>query len=173
MQPIVFEKSPLTFEEYKALNWRYLWKTRKLTFLIPLLMGGFLLLNTVGEISRGNQEASPISFIYPLLFPGLLGSLLWFSFTRAFKKNYFNTPALSEGLTYSFSNESVSATGPSLSMEQPWPLTFKKAFHIGKWILLSSSANAAYFLDTEKIASPATLEDFKALMQKKEITLVK
>ena len=151
----------MTLAEYESINWKYLRKTRKLWFVLPVFMLSIFSLNTCNVLISSNPEdksnvtGSLSSLIVLLLFLGFL----YYSFIRGFKKNYLNTPALAEGLTYTLSDEAIETQGLSTNSKQPWPASFKQAVKIGKWILLASSGTTAYFLDTEKLIQPFSVTD--------------
>lgn len=53
------------------------------------------------------------------------------------------------------------------------PQLLKKAVRINRWILLSSSGAAAYYLDTTQIIAPATVTDIEQMFQRKGVKMVK
>lgn len=173
MQPLVFDKSPLTLDEFISINWKYLRKSRKSWFVIPIFLLIVFTINSCNIIvgTRGFENARTSDAFLPIGLYALFFGFLYYTFVKGFKKNYFNTPDLLDGLSYTLSNDSISVQGNIVNSIQPWPVSFKRAIKIGKWILLSSSGTAAYFLNIEKLAAPATLTDVKELLQSKGIQL--
>lgn len=161
----------MSLAEYESINWKYLRKTRKWWFIFPVFMLLIFVMNACSSFTSDNPEmysnlsGSMWSLAMMLLFFGFL----YYSFVRGFKKNYYNTPALAEGLTYMLSEESIITEGESTNSRQPWSSSFKQVVKIGKWMLLSSSGTTAYFLDTEKLIAPATLADVQELLRTKGV----
>lgn len=164
----------MTLAEYKSLNWAYIRKTRKSVFLLPIFFLLIIIVNiTVGITFPRASNYEPKNMAFFGLFFILFVFLLFSRFNTAFKKNYANTPALVDGLTITLSEQSIAIHSLLINGEQPWPASFKRAVKIDKWIILSSGPTTAYFLNTEKIESPATLTDLAALLQHKGVKLVK
>jgi len=172
MEPIVFEKSPLTLAEFTSINWKYLRKIRKIIFVLPVVM----LIPFVSSISYlfagGDGKFDRNALWMPLVILAFY-IFTYYSYVKAFKKNYDNTPALSDGLTYTLSDDSIIMQGNAVNSVLPWPATFKKAVRINRWILLSSSGAAAYYLDTTQIITPATVTDIEQMFQRKGVKMVK
>ena len=173
MQTLVFDKSPLTLQEFTSLNWKYLRKTRKSWFIIPTFLLVVFSINSCNILvgTNGYEESKISDAFWPLGIFLLFFGFLYYSFVKESKKSYFSTPALAEGLAHTLSEESITIHGNSMNGIQGWAVSFKQAVKIGKWILLSSSGTTAYFLDTEKLVAPATITDVGELLLRKGIKL--
>jgi len=173
MQALVFDKSPLTLGEFISINWKYLRKTRKSWLIIPVFLLLAFSVNSCNILvgTRGYENHKISDALLPLCFYFLFFGFMYYSFIKSFKKNYFNNPALAEGLTYTLSDELITVHGSLLNGTQPWSVSFKEAVKIDKWILLSSSGSTAYFLAIEKLVAPATISDVKDLFQRKGVKM--
>jgi hypothetical protein len=172
MQQLIFEKSPLSLEDYSRINRRVILKTRWwylcLLFLMIIIISGNNFLTNLSSHENRFEASDLIILLLP--FAIITGSM-YFSYKRLFKKNYMNTPALAEGAIYTLSDSTISMISESTNVSQPWPISFKKALLIDHWIVLYASATTAYFLDLNTLVSPAALSDVKILLQQKGILL--
>lgn len=163
----------MTLAEYESINWKYMRKTRKIVFALPVFMLVIFGMNTCNSVAGINQnaESNITGSVLSLAILALFLGFLYYSIRRGFKKNYLNTPALAEGCTYTLTEESITMEGNSISSKQPWSTSFKQAVKIDKWMVLSSSGTTAYFLDTEKLVAPASISDMEETLKRKGVAL--
>lgn len=177
MQPIVFEKSPMTLTEFSSINWLMLRNKMGYMIVFPIIVLLSFVVTTCNMIAgtNSNESAYPkdLESILTILGAVLFVGFIYYSYRKAIKKNYLNTPALSEGLSYTLTDELIETHSSTINGSQPWAASFKTANKVGKWILLPSSGNAFYFLDTEKIVAPSTISDVEELFKRKNVKLKK
>lgn len=171
MQAIVFDKSPLSLQEYSAINWKIIWKTRWHRFV-------FILLVPIVVFASALRNPAPRLPLYLQVLPAIImpvALVIWmyFAFRKQFKLNYHNFPAFAEGATHTLTESDVSLVSTSTLSKQPWAPFYKKALLVDQWIILYASATTSYFLDLHKLIPPTTLADVKTLLQSKGITLKK
>jgi hypothetical protein len=171
MQSIVFEKSPLSLQEYSAINWKIVWKTRWQRFIFILLVPAIIFVSAL----RNPAPRLPIylQLLPAIIMPVALAIWIYLPFRKQFKLNYQNFPAFAEGATHTLTESDVYLVSTSTLSKQPWAPFYKKALLIDQWIVLYASATTGYFLDLRKLVAPATLADVEALFQSKGITLKK
>ncbi|MBD2722460.1 hypothetical protein [Hymenobacter armeniacus] len=177
MQPIVFEKSPMTLAEFSSINWLMLRKKIGYLIIFPIIVLLSFVVTTcnmvVGMKSDDTTYPMDSESIMTMLGGALFVGFIYYSYRKAIKKNYLNTPALSEGLNYTLTEELIQTQSSTINGSQPWAASFKTANKVGKWILLPSSGNAFFFLDTEKILPPSTMSDVEELFNRKGVKLKK
>jgi hypothetical protein len=171
MLSITFAMAPMSLSQFKSLNWAHLRKVRKRLFVAPLFGILILAINLSVDAKYKSQSIDLTTGISILAFAFLIYGFFFFNINKTINKNYLNTSALADGMTVTLTETSISLHSKLVNSEHPWPVSYKQAIRIKNWVILSSGPASAYFLDTEKIISPATITDLEALLQHKGIKI--
>jgi Mn2+/Fe2+ NRAMP family transporter len=174
MQPLTFAPTPLSLQEYASLNRRLLWKRRWWYYSLLLLALLLMVSSSLLELWHYPQDSLlSARVILPFVYLLLVLFLVFFLLNKNIKRNYRNTPHLADGATYTLADTTITGEGPSIQFRQPWPVTTKKAYQIGHWVVLYASATTAYFLNLHALEAPATLTEVEAMLQQQGIVLKK
>jgi|GEM_PF-4494017 len=174
MQPLTFAQTPLSLQQYASLNRRLIWKRRWWYYILLLLLLLLIASDRLVELWHYPQAtlSSPKAVLF-LAYPLLVAALIFFLINRSIKRNYHNSPHLTDGAVYVLADTTISGEGPSIQFRQSWPITTKKAYLLGQWVVLYASTTTAYFLHLPALEAPATLVDVDAMLRQHDIILNK
>lgn len=98
METIIFDKSPLTVAEFSSLNWKYLRKTRKIIFVLPVVLLTLFVFVIASYLIGGDRNKGfDTSSLWPPIGMLIFFGSMYYSYIKGFKKNYYNTPLYRKG----------------------------------------------------------------------------
>ena len=127
---------------------------RDITFRQVYLMPAFIFLHVIGAfffvtfLSQHHWDWSVYIMIFFLLLPISIG--------RAAVKQYESAKILHDGVTYTFTTETISCEGQTYNSTLKWEALFK-AKETNEFFLLYANASAAMFIPKRAFASEADI----------------
>lgn len=149
----------------KYLKLMFTMAYRKLTTIIPTIIGFIMILSSVLYFTGFNIPFDgPPHFV--LIFGIFIVAILPFSIYRNAKNNYTSLGRIQEKIIYEFTDEKIVETGETFSSEMDW-LDFYRIQELKYWIILYNIDGSAIFIPKEAFGE--NLNAFKNLVMHKDL----